>query len=582
MKLQRLFLSNFLSFEKISIVLEHRGLLLVSGKNGSGKSSLFSKALSWGLFGQTPDGLKGDSLIRNGEDKAEIELNLQGLTIIRNRPHALRFLTDSCKDYIEYRNATEAQTFIDNYIQRDFTTFINADYFGQGRKSNFINEPAKVQLEILEEILGLTKLDAVIDLTKKHITKWTEVVDHAKITAFRYQTEFDSYIEQKINLSKKLKDLTDKLEGRQQLLKNQETKRAAETMKVTVISPSIVAETIESRKNIIKNLETKLSVMNAEIKSTLDQIVTLKAQRKTIKDELCPTCDQVVNISLTEQLKKNQELIELALSEKQATLEAKTANKNNILSELPALKNQLNNAIIDLNKLNVINIDYDIVIKNIKDDISDLSSKISLINEQITKVQYDIAQCADWLESSLQDQKINESNLQRVRFWHGVFTKDFKNFVIRETLPFIEERTRYHLGLLNNSHIDIKFSTIKELKSGEERSLFNLNFKVKNGGSEYSSLSGGEKQIASFAIGLTLSELVDMQNGEPSNVMILDEPFTELDGPNCENVINYLNQELLKKKETIILISNDDRMKSLVTNVIEIEKDENGISKINE
>src|SRR3990167_8147884 len=123
MRLNRLFLSNFLSFEPTSIKLSNRGLLLVSGKNGSGKSSLFSKAITWGLFGQTPDGLKGDSVIRIGETKTDVELNLDGLTIIRQRPHKLQFLLPNADDYIEYRNTNEAQNFINTRIQRDFTTF---------------------------------------------------------------------------------------------------------------------------------------------------------------------------------------------------------------------------------------------------------------------------------------------------------------------------------------------------------------------------------------------------------------------------------------------------------------------------
>ena len=581
MRLNRLFLSNFLSFEPTSIKLSNRGLLLVSGKNGSGKSSLFSKAITWGLFGQTPDGLKGDSVIRIGETKTEVELNLDGLTIIRQRPHKLQFLLPNADDYIEYRNTNEAQNFINTRIQRDFTTFINADYFGQGRKSNFINESPKVQLEILEEILELNSLEPVIELTKKQIANWTIIRDDLKIQFVQYSSELEALSNQKAALHNQLRHLTEDLEKNQQLLKSQETKKANETIKITPL-PELIDSNIEADKQLIDKLTLEINKLLSLLDRSKITIQSLKKLKKEIKDQICPTCDQQVDVELTNKLRKEQDSLSVKILEETNNFDKLNQEKNNEAIALGNIKAQANERLKRLEALKVININYDEQINSTKNNILAIKGKIDLINDQITKLQETLAHQTCYLEDIKTDLLDSETRLLKVKFWQNVFSKDFKNFVIRETLPFIEERTRYHLNLLNNSHIDVSFSTIKELKSGEERSLFNINFKVKNGGSEYSSLSGGEKQIASFAIGLTLSELVDMQNGEPSNIIILDEPFTELDNTNCENVINYLNNELLKKKETIILISNDDRMKSLVTNVLEIEKDENGISRTNE
>ena len=386
---------------------------------------------------------------------------------------------------------------------------------------------------------------------------------------------------QKAALHNQLRHLTEDLEKNQQLSKSQETKKANETIKITPL-PELIDSNIEADKQLIDKLTLEINKLLSLLDRSKITIQSLKKLKKEIKDQICPTCDQQVDVELTNKLRKEQDSLSVKILEETNNFDKLNQEKNNEAIALGNIKAQANERLKRLEALKVININYDEQINSTKNNILAIKGKIDLINDQITKLQETLAHQTCYLEDIKTDLLDSETRLLKVKFWQNVFSKDFKNFVIRETLPFIEERTRYHLNLLNNSHIDVSFSTIKELKSGEERSLFNINFKVKNGGSEYSSLSGGEKQIASFAIGLTLSELVDMQNGEPSNIIILDEPFTELDNTNCENVINYLNNELLKKKETIILISNDDRMKSLVTNVLEIEKDENGISRTNE
>lgn len=581
MRVERIHLTNFLSFASEFILLKNRGLLLVSGKNGSGKSSLFSKAITWALFGQTPDGLKGDSVIRLGENKTEIELNLDGLSIVRQRPHSLMFYTDTSEECLEFRNATEAQQYINNKIQRDFTTFINADYFGQGRKSNFINESSKTQLEILEEILGLNKLDKVIELTKERISSWSSIAETEKISLLKLEERLCNDEGQKAHLTKKLNSLSSSLEASKQNHKNIICKKQNELKRISLFN----LEELKIRELQVKgaiDLEyEKIRNINYNISNLNVQFSSLSKQKKDIIEK-CPSCDQQIDINVLDKLKKEQELLDKHIEDVKKEIDSLNNLKTKSNISLINTKNELEEIIKEKKEQEAVNINYDRVISELEKSITELSSQIEFIKNEIERTQNLIATTSQWLDTSREDLKQYENQVQRLKFWQNIFSKDFKNFVIRETLPFIEERTRYHLNLLNNSNIEIKFSTIKELKSGEERSLFNILCKVKNGGSEYNSLSGGEKQIASFAIGLTLSELVDMQNGEPSSIIILDEPFTELDGPNCENVVNYLTNELSKKKETIILISNDDRMKSLVPNVIEIEKDENGISRINE
>ena len=90
---------------------------------------------------------------------------------------------------------------------------------------------------------------------------------------------------------------------------------------------------------------------------------------------------------------------------------------------------------------------------------------------------------------------------------------------------------------------------------------------------------GGEQQLINFSIGLALSDLATMRTGTTSSFLILDEPFENLSKSNAELIINYINEHMLKKKESIFLISHEDSFKNLIPNKIHVEK-RKGISYI--
>ncbi|GAG32046.1 unnamed protein product, partial [marine sediment metagenome] len=87
MKLLNLWVSNLFSIGEANLSLEDIGLLLVTGyskdegsQNGSGKSSLTSKAITWGLFGSAPSGVKLDDVVnRHTEGPGRAVIDYEGI-----------------------------------------------------------------------------------------------------------------------------------------------------------------------------------------------------------------------------------------------------------------------------------------------------------------------------------------------------------------------------------------------------------------------------------------------------------------------------------------------------------------------
>lgn len=133
---------------------------------------------------------------------------------------------------------------------------------------------------------------------------------------------------------------------------------------------------------------------------------------------------------------------------------------------------------------------------------------------------------------------------------------------------------------MNNNHISAVVSTSRELKSGKNKGEFNIEVSSTTGANSYIHLSGGERQIVDFAVGLSIAELANSQTKTSTNILVLDEPFVDLDKRNSESVVEYLKTLIDEGyKDTIFLVSNDDNIKGLIPNKIVLEKT-NGISKV--
>ena len=569
MQLEKLIIKNFLSFKLAHLDLLNQGLVLISGLNGSGKSSLTSKAITWGLFGQIPSGLKGDSIENKNKlptEPTEVIIWLDNGSYIR-RGRNPNFVEISGE---QFRLASDCQDYINNLINKDFKTFLNTDYFGQDRQIRFLDQSPKFQLEFLEEILKLDSLDKYIQKTSEEIKE----IEYKLISLKRQEDAIygilctlnnQCIIEAKSINTKNI---------RRDFLLNQQKNNTDYTVLIEKRDELVIRKkTIEDRLIELRSDIEQKNNLQFTLKANLD---SLRKQVRLIQDSICPTCNQKTNKDLTDKLKEDQkrlaEEIPIVLNEYDSLIKDFSILQ---IQEKSLQKEQkdIYNELIDLNKDIVLGTGLEVEIKNIDAAIKDIRNSLKSLENLI---QFN----NDQTEKNKKEINELEKKLSIYKFWKSTFSKDFKTFVIQQTLPYLEDRANHHLRLLNNPQISLKFSNTKELKSGEERDGLSITASISNGGASYDALSGGEKQIASFAVGLALSELSDFGGGQSSNVIILDEPFTELDNKNCENVILYLQNELIKRKSTILLISNDDRMKSLVSNVFEIYKDENGYSHI--
>ncbi|MCI0563387.1 MAG: hypothetical protein MN733_33345, partial [Nitrososphaera sp.] len=189
-------------------------------------------------------------------------------------------------------------------------------------------------------------------------------------------------------------------------------------------------------------------------------------------------------------------------------------------------------------------------------------TQVQRAENPIYKQMEDADQRLDLLKARVESSRKWYESLQgeagHLDYWRNVYAKEMKLKLFEEACPFLDSRVAHHLKKLGNGQIHVEFSTIKRLASGAAKEEFNVNVWSETGGYGFDSLSGGEQQMVSFAIGLGLADLAGRAASGRSSFLILDEPFAELDARNSESIVSYLGDEVRNGKDTIFLISNDE------------------------
>ena len=615
MRLINFHAENIFSLSNVDLSLDNRGPVLITGhsidenkSNGAGKSSLANKGIHWCLFGQTVGGLRGDDVINchtSGTALARMEFignDEQRYVIERTRkPNSLK-LTQNEID-ISRKLEKDTQELIDQALGRTFDTFVQTDFFGQGKVASYLALPAKEQKRILEDILPLDKL-----------TRWSEAAREIKnsteetvLTLQKSKATLDGRLQERTN--QKIR-----LESSRDLCKETRENKLSELIKKLITEKEKYKLNIE-RKQFINKYLTKFPT-----EKTIQQYINLLRQQSVdFQDQIqtaitsgiqgweasklswdryitnlnkiidsnssgCPTCGSDVDAEHIQYELRNSELKreECIKNIKGGNNEIDKIRKHlnevteNLKSEMTGLES-LKELKMELNYLDVTMAP----IGAIEDQIKQLESEINPYIEQLSNFFSDTSAIEDQIRDIDSNIAILSNKIVHVTAWINIFSKNFYAYVLSRACPYLEQRTATHLEGLRNPQFKVRFQTIKELKSGDFRDEFNIGVLSETGGNSFDALSGGEQQLVSFAVGMALADLAETQVEGKSNVLILDEPFVELDYKNQEAVVEYINSDLRKTRETILIISNDEYLKSLIPSRINVVK-ENGVSNVRE
>ena len=552
MVISEISIKNFKSYgnapQTLKLNTEKGELILLSGSNGMGKSSVISSfdfvlygkckgtKKKWATLSTLPNRINGTDVLNTIKFKSngvDVELK-RGLV-----PSKLELWENGILN--EKAGKSNIESKIEDYVGMDIETFKSFISMSIDSFKNFISLTSEEKQLLLDKLFNLEVINILKDILKE-LAK----VNKNKIT--NLDTEI-STLEDSINSIKRSID------------------RAIEREKENIdLEISKLADEMNSNKELYISLKDKVQKIKEKedfLKSELDQerkqFITIQNDIKNVDKEInlynsgkCPTCSTDFN---------NDHFIELkdSLIEKKTTLESVLkeiqSNIEKVREKETKLKNIANNTTNSFNDVNYL-------LKNYKSKIDELTRKKNTTksdNINISEFEDSIKEISTKKEKSinnkseLKEKELYYKELGRIMGEDGV-KKSIISGIIKPINHFISENIA-SMGL----PFDVK---LDETFSAQIKSLGNL--------IEHDSLSTGETKLINISILISYLKLIRTKKNV--NILFLDEVFSSIDLENISKILTLLKQFSQEYKINIFVVHHAIMNEEIFDRIISIEK----------
>lgn len=611
---------NFLSIGEAELQLDNRGLVLIEGindtndtfqSNGAGKSTLLS-AITYALYGVTPNGLKADALINNSAKKnmaVTLEFEKDGVPyrIERYRKHSKH--KNTTKFYqgevdLTQKSVGDTDKKILAVFGIDYLTYMNSIMYGQGDVEIFAKTSDKGKKQILENLADIEIYRYAQDIAKEKVKVASDKVSELEQQSLGKEQEVqfikDAY-------HKALSDY----QSTAQLIENQETSLKNEKIALEQLENSnetqkkaIESEIAELTKSIellerptvdaqlqaqIQKVQTNLQALRAgRTNLGVNRVGLVQSLTKLNNETNCYVCGAPLNAEHREKemssLKKQIEELDVKVSQFEQAITPYENEEARLLEVQQEASRKYQEVQQNYNAINS-------KLNSLQNSLSALDRNVAIQQTKITGIEQGLAQLKQVAVPKLDEARLAEIEKEKagikeqlveakkdVDQYKILVNEVFSNKGIRSAVldlvtPFLNERANYYLNILSGADIEIIFSTQTTTSTGNLTDKFDLEVINGSGGSTYQSNSEGEKKRIDLAISFAIQDLVQSKANIAVNFGLYDECFDGLDSVGCENVIKIL-QERQKEVSSIFVITHNSDLKPLFENVITIKKEQ--------
>lgn len=257
-------LKNFGAIKEASIDFRDISLAAVTGHNGAGKSTIFTAAPLWNLFGETRSG-GADDVIRIGEKECSVTFTFehQGNTyrVVRIRTNGGRGkssleLQKSAADngFVSISGTTirETQEKIIKLLNLDVETFTASSMILQGRSNEFTAKAPGQRKAILSQILGLEIYETLQEGAKKRANDIDKRLsrNNEKVREISSKLDENTGLEKRIEaVEQDIKEKTDSEAEAEKEIRSLESKLAEQNQKRTELAAKKKhADELQARK----------------------------------------------------------------------------------------------------------------------------------------------------------------------------------------------------------------------------------------------------------------------------------------------------------------------------------------------
>lgn len=613
-------LRNFLAFgdQLVEVDLTTKGLTLIRGKhlsssskstNGVGKTTLLH-GLIWLLYGEYPPKTLKSKVVnaevgKNCYGEIEVvfrgktakiyrgighdEITIEGVTVIGD---FLLFLLDGQ----DARGATNTATQenIEKFLRIDYDSFVTAALFTTTDEA-FSSQTSSKQDKILTTLLHLEDLE---EARQKVLSRKKEVKFDIEETAnkcLKKETLRDSYQQQVITWKSAVVDWELEQKSKRNSLKNKVSnlEDEIEDCEDEIESKEIAVRSFEKQKveHEKKDYSKQLEETEKESDTFMEQTEELNLEYGKVKGKIsdlreeigglqgldgvaiCPTCKQDLpeehlyshiqdlNKKLDSVVKQEKDLAvkRSGVREQTEVVKAKIRKIRSEQNELVKIKADIKQSKNSINS-------HSRLIEEKQRAIQSYLRSVESLDKEKSPQQQDTIETEKKIEKL--ETELTELSANRVKLLTLLDDLDFcermfgpsgiRNYLIRSTIPKLNEDANRFADTLTNGELIISFSGEKEVGTGKKKATRNkLHVKVEDefGADCYESESGGEKRRIDICVNLALNYLIASRVGLP--FVFMDEIFLSLDNRGKEMVMGLL-RVISDEIPSVFIISNQD------------------------
>ncbi len=594
-------IENFKSFGEAQVLDFARlptGLCFLRGENdaepalesnGSGKSSIWD-ALSWVIYGKTPDGLRNPDLAPWGvKSKTSVTLTLEvddAQTVLKRTagPNSLR--ADG-KDI--------SQEDVERLVGTNFATFCHTILLGQGQDL-FFDLGATDKLLLFSDALDLNRWDA----RSKAAADKCRVLEEGRADLDRELVAGVSRLDQVKStlkdLSKKADAWTGETQNRLAVIERdlKEHRAAEESAKQRKSSAEVVEDGALTEKDAIEKswkpaydklfeLRDSLAQLEASRSAKQAKLKDLKAGLRDLKKGSdCPTCGQPITkkdvAKHIAELEKRCARVADAIDEIDLeTAQRKYCDQEEVIERLrPQFEEKADiakKARAEVNMWDDKLRSAGLMVSTLVVEQRRLEGTENPYTEQVRKLKKDKARTEARIIATqeLLDKKLRQ--IERTRFWVKGF-KDVRLYILEEVLQELQLATNAMLDSVGLEDWQVEFSIEQETQSGTtKRGLAVLIYSPRNKKPvRWESWSGGEGQRLRLVGSMALSEVLLSYAGVSPNLEIFDEPNRGLSPGGIQDLCVFLRDRARSLGRQIWYTDQQSPESALFSAVVTVRK----------
>lgn len=562
LKLLRMQVEGFCSISELQISFNQNQTILIRGKNGNGKSVIFS-SLIWGLYGKT---IKGVSDVQTWKEFRPKDYKGVKVSVYFQRGESIyqvircqkyegiledgskgkdRFIVIKDADPLDIKGKIQLQQKLVSILGLTQSLFTNSIMFGQGI-NRLIQESNTDKKKLFEEVFDLNYLNVAKDIATRDRNRLLSQLRDIERESLSVKRELESALST-------YKDLKSRESDFSKHIKEEVSELKADKKKLQAKHEQLLPKLSDG-----KDLKTQLVKHNKE----LNLLKTSYQKAKSVSN--IPVRDFIKNVYdmlQNKQYKKaSNSLLELMEAFKSI---------DGLLSEIESKSNYIEALIRKYNEFNRTKQ----ILEGIQEDLEDIKKQIKKLKEQKLKVlspkyKSKIKELKSELSTIEEAYKSKETELEDYTWLidDPLGNNGIKAYLFDSSLDFLnKELDRYAdiLGFRISFEIDLSTAR-KEFVTLIERDGHII---------DYEELSGGEKQLVDISMAFAMNQALTVSKG--INIAFLDEVFESLSSDNIELVIQLVKE--VYKDKTLFLISHHDSLPFSNAKILEVEK-QNGLS----